>query len=59
MAAAERALHIEWFHDHVRIERMLFDGVLAPEEGALRPDPSRPGHGLALKRRDAEKYAVD
>ncbi|SRR6266498_102287 len=44
-----RFRHIEFFHDHVRVERMLFDGVLEPEHGALRPDRSRPGHGLALR----------
>jgi L-alanine-DL-glutamate epimerase-like enolase superfamily enzyme len=42
--------HIEYFHDHVRVERMLFDGVREPEHGALRPDRSRAGHGLELKR---------
>jgi L-alanine-DL-glutamate epimerase-like enolase superfamily enzyme len=42
--------HIEYFHDHVRVERMLFDGVLEPENGVLRPDRARPGHGLELKR---------
>src|SRR3954466_13022840 len=36
--AVERARHLEWFHDHVRIERMLFDGMLDPVDGALRPD---------------------
>ncbi len=41
--------HIEYFHDHVRVERELFDGVLEPDGGALRPDRSRPGHGLELK----------
>jgi L-alanine-DL-glutamate epimerase-like enolase superfamily enzyme len=41
--------HIEYFHDHVRVERMLFDGVLVPKDGALEPDRSRPGHGLELK----------
>jgi L-alanine-DL-glutamate epimerase-like enolase superfamily enzyme len=41
--------HIEYFHDHIRVERALFDGVLEPEGGALRPDRSRPGHGLELK----------
>jgi L-alanine-DL-glutamate epimerase-like enolase superfamily enzyme len=41
--------HIEYFHDHVRVEAMLFSGVLEPENGALRPDRSRPGHGLELK----------
>jgi hypothetical protein len=37
---------------------MLFDGVLEPENGELRPDRSRPGHGLELKRADAERYAA-
>jgi L-alanine-DL-glutamate epimerase-like enolase superfamily enzyme len=41
--------HIEYFHDHIRVERELFDGVLEPRGGALRPDRSRPGHGLELK----------
>jgi hypothetical protein len=35
----------EYFHDHVRIEHMLFDGVATPKDGALRPDLSRPGMG--------------
>jgi L-alanine-DL-glutamate epimerase-like enolase superfamily enzyme len=50
--------HLEWFHDHVRVERMLFDGVLEPENGALRPDRSRPGHGLELKRVEAARHAA-
>jgi L-alanine-DL-glutamate epimerase-like enolase superfamily enzyme len=50
--------HLEYFHDHVRIERMLFDGVLDPAGGELRPDLSRPGMGLEFKRADAEHYAV-
>ena len=45
--AVQRLRHLEYFHDHVRIEGMLFDGVLAPEGGALRPDRctrrARPG----------------
>jgi L-alanine-DL-glutamate epimerase-like enolase superfamily enzyme len=49
MAAMQSALHIEYFHDHVRVERELFDGVLEPEGGALRPDPDRPGLGLELR----------
>jgi len=47
--AAPRFRHLEYFHDHVRVERQLFDGVLEPEDGALRPDRSRAGHGLELK----------
>lgn len=50
--------HLEYFHDHVRLEAMLFDGVLEPEDGALRPDLSRPGNGLELKRAEAEAYAA-
>ncbi len=50
--------HLEYFHDHVRLEGMLFDGVLEPKDGALRPDLSRPGNGLELKRADAEAYAA-
>ena len=56
--AAPRFRHLEWFHDHVRIEQMLFDGVTAPADGALRPDLSRPGMGLELKRQDAERFAA-
>lgn len=50
--------HVEYFHDHQRIEHMLFDGALKPIDGALHPDMSRPGLGLEFKRRDAERYAV-
>jgi L-alanine-DL-glutamate epimerase-like enolase superfamily enzyme len=56
--AAARARHLEYFHDHVRIERLLFDGVLDPVAGMLQPDRSRPGLGLELKRRDAGRFAV-
>lgn len=48
--------HLEYFHDHTRIESMLFEGTLEPEDGALRPDRSRAGLGLTLRpdaRRDA------
>jgi L-alanine-DL-glutamate epimerase-like enolase superfamily enzyme len=50
--------HLEYFHDHVRVEAMLFDGVLEPKDGELEPDRSRPGHGLELRRADAERYAA-
>ena len=46
----------EYFHDHVRIENMLFDGVAKPIKGALHADLSRPGIGLEFKHKDAEKY---
>jgi len=50
--------HLEYFWDHVRIERMAFEGILDPSGGALRPDRSRPGHGLELKEADLEPYRV-
>lgn len=50
--------HAEYFHDHVRIERLLFDGTPEAADGCLRPDLSRPGHGLEFKWADAEKFTV-
>jgi L-alanine-DL-glutamate epimerase-like enolase superfamily enzyme len=54
----DRLRHLEYFHDHVRIERMLFDGVLEPVDGALVPDRSRPGNGLELKPTEAARWAA-
>jgi L-alanine-DL-glutamate epimerase-like enolase superfamily enzyme len=56
--ALEQLVHLEYFHDHVRIEQLLFDGVAEPREGALYPDLDRPGIGLELKREEAERYAL-
>ena len=53
-----RLRHIEWFHDHVRIEQMLFDGAPAVEDGMIAPDFARPGHGLEFKSADAARYHV-
>ena len=50
--------HLEYFHDHVRIERMLFDGFIEQRNGFMRPDESAPGLGLTLKRKDALRYAA-
>ncbi len=58
-ALAARALwNQEWFHDHVRIEHMLFDGAPVPKDGVIRADLSRPGLGLEFKRQDARQFAV-
>ena len=54
--AAKRARHLEYFHDHVRIEHLFFDGALSPVDGALRPDLGRPGLGLTLKEADARRF---
>jgi L-alanine-DL-glutamate epimerase-like enolase superfamily enzyme len=57
-AAVPNFRHLEYFHDHARIETMLFDGALDPSGGVLRPDASRPGLGLALKDANCARYRV-
>lgn len=56
--AARPAVHLEYFHDHARIEHMLFDGAATPDNGYLAPDLSRPGLGIEFKEQDAACYAV-
>lgn len=56
--AAAPVQHIEYFHDHCRIERMLFDGVPETRKGMLYPDQTRPGLGLEFKDSDARRYAA-
>jgi L-alanine-DL-glutamate epimerase-like enolase superfamily enzyme len=58
LSAVARLRHLEWFHDHVRVERLLFDGLPEPRNGAVSPDFSRPGLGVELKRADAANYAL-
>jgi L-alanine-DL-glutamate epimerase-like enolase superfamily enzyme len=53
-----RAIHMEFFHDHIRIERMFFDGFCEPQKGIMKPDLTRPGHGLELKEKDAAAFRV-
>jgi L-alanine-DL-glutamate epimerase-like enolase superfamily enzyme len=55
-AAVPNLRHVEYFHDHQRIERMFFDGALDPHGGRLVPDPGRPGLGLTLRTADAEPF---
>ena len=57
-AAVPRLRHLEWFHDHVRIEHMLFEGAPIAQDGHVAVDPQRAGHGLAFKFQDAEAYRV-
>jgi L-alanine-DL-glutamate epimerase-like enolase superfamily enzyme len=54
--ASPRLRHLEWFHDHVRIEHLLFDGAPVPRDGVIRPNLSEPGHGLTFKQKDAARY---
>ncbi|HEY8903584.1 MAG TPA: enolase C-terminal domain-like protein [Chthoniobacterales bacterium] len=56
--AARSYRHGEYFHDHVRIERMLFDGMPEPRDGALHPNLGLPGIGVEFKRADARHYQV-
>lgn len=56
--AVPNVRHVEYFVDHDRVDRLLFDGAIAPTAGVMRPDGSRPGHGLVLRRPDAERYRV-
>jgi hypothetical protein len=55
-AAIEPLAHVEYFHDHARIEELLFDGAPPLREGALWPDPTVPGMGLSLREDEAERY---
>lgn len=56
--AARSMRHVEWFHDHVRIERMLFDGGPEQVDGAIAPDLTRPGLGFEFRRADAARYEI-
>ncbi|MDQ0028655.1 enolase C-terminal domain-like protein [Arthrobacter bambusae] len=49
--------HLEWFHDHVRIEDIFFDGAADPQGGSVRP-ADNPGNGLTFREHDALKYRV-
>ena len=56
--ASQRVRHMEYFYDHIRIAKLLFDGTPQPVDGMLSPDLSRPGLGLEFKHADAERYAL-
>jgi L-alanine-DL-glutamate epimerase-like enolase superfamily enzyme len=58
LCAVPNVRHLEWFHDHVRIEQLLFDGCPVPEDGDLRPSADRPGHGLTWRDDEAARYRV-
>ncbi len=55
-AGAANVRHLQYVHDHASVDRLLFDGVAAPTGGVLRPDLSRPGTGLELRRPDPDRY---
>jgi hypothetical protein len=49
-AACETAIHIEYFHDHVRAGAEVFAGVPEPVDGCLDAESERPSLGLRLRR---------
>ncbi len=55
---AQRAINVEYFFDHARIEKMAFDGALEIKDGLLSPDLTRSGFGLVLKTPDMQRYRV-
>jgi len=55
---APRARNVEYFHDHVRIESMLFDGALTAQNGLLKPDRAAPGFGFWFKHGDGKQFCV-
>ncbi|KUL62580.1 enolase C-terminal domain-like protein [Streptomyces antimycoticus] len=58
-ASVPNLRHLEWFHDHVRIENLLFSGALDPAGGTVRPGEDRsPGHGLTLRADRADPYRI-
>jgi L-alanine-DL-glutamate epimerase-like enolase superfamily enzyme len=48
--------HVEYFHDHARLEAMLFDGVPRVRDGVMHLALDAPGNGLRLKVQEAERY---
>lgn len=53
-----RVRNVEYFHDHARIEPMLFEGALVPDRGLIAPDLQQAGLGLSLKQADAARFAA-
>lgn len=57
-AAARRLRHLEYFHDHARLEPMVFDGCLPVRDGAIWPLRAEAGNGLTLRRDAVARYGV-
>jgi L-alanine-DL-glutamate epimerase-like enolase superfamily enzyme len=58
LAATPNARHLEWFHDHVRTERLLFDATLDPVGGDLSPRDDVAGNGLDWRVEAAQEYRI-
>ncbi|MFJ8690703.1 enolase C-terminal domain-like protein [Micromonospora wenchangensis] len=57
-AATPNLRHLEWFHDHVRIETMLFDGAQPATGGTVPVRTDRPGNGLDFRADQARQFRV-
>jgi L-alanine-DL-glutamate epimerase-like enolase superfamily enzyme len=55
--ATPRLRHLEWFEDHVRIERRFLEPCPEPDGGVVRATTS-PGHGYAVRETDLASYRV-
>lgn len=56
-ASVGNVRHVEYFHDHVRIEQRLFTGLPVLHDGGLLVGTS-PGHGMELRQQAAERFRV-
>jgi L-alanine-DL-glutamate epimerase-like enolase superfamily enzyme len=54
--AAPNLRHVEYFHDHARIDPMLFDGLPRVNGGVMRLDDGVAGLGVTVKEADAEQW---
>ena len=54
--ASQRLINVEYFFDHVRLEKMAFDGAIEAKNGMLQPDFGAPGFGLTWKNTDMRPY---
>ena len=57
-AAVPNLRHLEWFHDHVRIEQSLFDGAVSAPGGQAPVPVDTVGNGLSFRAEDAQRYRV-
>lgn len=50
--------YFEYFHGHVRIGKMIIEGLPEVVDGCLRPDFERAGNGPVLRDADARRFAL-
>jgi L-alanine-DL-glutamate epimerase-like enolase superfamily enzyme len=55
-AAVPNLRHVEYFHDHERVDALLFEGARVPHGGAMDLPAGDVGHGMA--ERQSEKFRV-